>query len=349
MAGWDGNGNVTTTYDWTDDAANGINIEAARVEQNEDDLISAIESTLNRDGENAMAADLAMGTNKITGLGDGTAATDGVSLKQQQNSAGQYAADSGAADAYVITLTPAVTAYAAGQEFKFKASNTNTTTSTINVNGLGAKTIKKKDGATDLTAGDIQSGAIYTIVYDGTNFQLMDETNRGKHTITIPAASMLAATTNGPSTSQVETTTNAVNFITLDFDASTDQYAHFNIAMPKSWNEETVTFQPIWTTEATDTDGVAWGLQAVALGDNEAADTAWGTAVVVTDDAQSAANEILIGAESGAVTIAGTPSEGDIVFFRVFRDVSDANDDMTEDARLISIRLFITTNQTTDN
>jgi hypothetical protein len=30
-------------------------------------------------------------------------------------------------------------------------------------------------------------------------------------------------------------------------------------------------------------------------------------------------------------------------WFRVFRDVSDANDDMAEDARLIGIQMFITT------
>ena len=32
------------------------------------------------------------------------------------------------------------------------------------------------------------------------------------------------------------------------------------------------------------------------------------------------------------------------MFFRIFRDVSDANDDMTEDARLIGIKLLYTTN-----
>lgn len=109
-----------------------------------------------------------------------------------------------------------------------------------------------------------------------------------------------------------------------------------------------MTFQVFWTTSATDTDGVAWGLEAVARSDNEAIDTAWGTAVVVTDDAQSAANEQLVTAESSAVTIAGTPADDDLVYFRLFRDVSDANDDMTEDARLIGIKLFYTTDSNND-
>lgn len=171
----------------------------------------------------------------------------------------------------------------------------------------------------------------------------------GKQTVSIPASAMIAATTSGPASAQFETATNDINFMVLDFDATADEHAHFNICMPKSWNEGTVTFQVWWTTTATDTDGVAWGLQAVALSDNEASDAAWGTAVVVTDDAQSAAGEILVTAESSAVTIAGTPAAGDIVFFRIFRDVSDANDDMTEDARLIAIKLFFTTDAATDD
>jgi hypothetical protein len=48
------------------------------------------------------------------------------------------------------------------------------------------------------------------------------------------------------------------------------------------------------------------------------------------------------------VTIGGTPAEGDHVFFRIFRDVSDANDDMTEDARLIGVKILFTINAATD-
>ncbi|TIR00825.1 hypothetical protein [Mesorhizobium sp.] len=172
----------------------------------------------------------------------------------------------------------------------------------------------------------------------------------GKHTITIPASAMLPATTAGcANLAHLESSSNKINYGVLDFDASADEHAHFNIAMPKSWNEGTITFQVWWTTSATDTDGVAWGLQAVAVSDNEAIDASWGTPVVVTDDAQSAALELLVTAESTAVTIGGSPAAGDLVFFRIFRDVSDANDDMSEDARLISVKIFYTTDAATDD
>ena len=42
----------------------------------------------------------------------------------------------------------------------------------------------------------------------------------------------------------------------------------------------------------------------VAFADNDSIDTAYGTAVVVQDDAQGAVEELLVSAESGAVTIA---------------------------------------------
>ena len=49
-----------------------------------------------------------------------------------------------------------------------------------------------------------------------------------------------------------------------------------------------------------------------------------------------------------AVTIAGSPAEGDLCLFRVQRVVSDGNDDMSEDMRLIGIKLFYTTNAAND-
>ena len=172
----------------------------------------------------------------------------------------------------------------------------------------------------------------------------------GKHTVWIPASAMTPATTSGSSAlAQVETATNDINVGVLDFDDAADEHAHFHIAFPKSWDLGTITFQTIWTSTAVGTTGVAWGLQGIALSDGDPHDTAWGTAVVVVDNAQSAADEILVSAESTAVTIGGTPAEGDVIFFRVFRDVSDAGDDMTEDARLIGLKVFYTIDAENDD
>jgi hypothetical protein len=106
--------------------------------------------------------------------GDYTAAqvTGAASQAGVQNESYVYAADSGAANVYAVTLAPVPGAYAAGLQVTFKAANANTGASTLNVNGLGAEAIKKSGGATALATGDILAGQIVSVVYDGTNFQI---------------------------------------------------------------------------------------------------------------------------------------------------------------------------------
>lgn len=95
-----------------------------------------------------------------------------------QASSYTYDEDAEASDTYVITPSPAITAYAAGQEFSFKANTANTGAATLNVNGVGAKTIKKLHDQ-DLATGDIEAGSILKVTYDGTNFQLLSSTATG--------------------------------------------------------------------------------------------------------------------------------------------------------------------------
>ena len=85
-----------------------------------------------------------------------------------------YALDTGSANNYVITITGQTTTYAAGIAFQFKATNTNTGASTLNVNAQGTQSIVRTDGSA-LSAGDILAGGIVSVMYDGTNFQLLND------------------------------------------------------------------------------------------------------------------------------------------------------------------------------
>jgi hypothetical protein len=170
----------------------------------------------------------------------------------------------------------------------------------------------------------------------------------GKTSLWIPASQVIAATTSGPSTTQLESTTNKVNYKVFDFDGTADEYVHFQIPLPKRWDLGTVTYQVYWSSTGTDTDAVVWGLQALALSDNEAIDASWGTAVLVTDNLQSAAGELYVSAESSAVTIAGTPAAGDLCAFRLYRDADNVLDTASEDARFVGLRLNFTTNAHND-
>jgi len=169
----------------------------------------------------------------------------------------------------------------------------------------------------------------------------------GKQSMWIPAAAMSPTASAGcAAITSVESTAGRPDIKVLDFDASSDENAQFSIAFPSYWNEGTITYQVYWTTAATDTDGVAWSLAGVCVSDNDTIDVAFGTAVVVTDDALGAAEDLCVTAESGAVTIAGSPAAGDLAYFNIERDVSDGNDDMAEDARLIGIKIFYTIDST---
>ena len=84
--------------------------------------------------------------------------------------------------ANTVTLAPAFarTAYVAGDEFRFRATATNTGATTINVNGLGAKTAVTVTGAA-LPAGYIRTGVDTVCVYDGTNFVVQRDMERGSN------------------------------------------------------------------------------------------------------------------------------------------------------------------------
>jgi hypothetical protein len=80
---------------------------------------------------------------------------------------------------YILTTNPIVTNYSAGTILSFIASASNTGAATINLNSLGIKAIYKN--ATDvLIANDILAGQVITIIYDGTDFQLVTQNSKNQ-------------------------------------------------------------------------------------------------------------------------------------------------------------------------
>ena len=61
----------------------------------------------------------------------------------------------GSASAHVVTVSSPPSAYADGQRFYYRAPAASTGATTVNINGLGALPIRKGDGTTALSAGDI--------------------------------------------------------------------------------------------------------------------------------------------------------------------------------------------------
>lgn len=138
------------------------------------DLANALTQSLASDGQTTPTANLPMGGYKHTGVASGTARTDYAALGQVQDSAGTWLSGVAGADTITASVSnPTLAAYAAGQIFRFVSAGANTTAVTLNINSIGAKAVTK-NGTTALVAGDISNGAVVSVVYDGTQFQLVN-------------------------------------------------------------------------------------------------------------------------------------------------------------------------------
>lgn len=75
---------------------------------------------------------------------------------------------------YSVTLSPVITTLSTGLLVSVKFTNANTSsTVTIDPNSLGATTVLNRNGGVPYI-GQIQSGGVYQLVYDGTNFILQN-------------------------------------------------------------------------------------------------------------------------------------------------------------------------------
>lgn len=136
------------------------------------DAATGLSTAILKDGTQTLTADIPFNNKKITGLAAATARTDAASLATIQDGTGTYVGTvGGTADVITLTASPAITAYVAGQTFRFIASGANTTTVTVAINGLAAKAITK-NGTTALVANDMLSGMMVQMTYDGTRFIL---------------------------------------------------------------------------------------------------------------------------------------------------------------------------------
>ncbi len=86
-----------------------------------------------------------------------------------------HALSTGSGSAYQVTLNPPLTSLNAGFFVHMKSHIQNSASPTLSINAFGAKPIKKINGS-DIQAGEIPINAMITLVYDGTNFQLINST-----------------------------------------------------------------------------------------------------------------------------------------------------------------------------
>jgi hypothetical protein len=138
------------------------------------DMINALTQSVSKDGQTTLTGNINAGSKKLTAMAVGTALTDSLTLGQAQNASMNYvASDTGGSNAAVIAPAPAITSYVAGQVFHFKAAANSSGATTLNVSGLGTKAVQVAGAA--ISGASITTAGITSVIYDGTQFQLMSE------------------------------------------------------------------------------------------------------------------------------------------------------------------------------
>jgi hypothetical protein len=136
------------------------------------DVATALTQSIASTGVTTPSANLPMGGFRHTVVGNATALTCYTSATDVQNGSIVTLSAVSGTDTITATAPLSMAAYAAGQRFNFVAAATNTGAVTININLIGAKSITKA-GTAMLNAGDILSGQVVEIIYDGTRFQMI--------------------------------------------------------------------------------------------------------------------------------------------------------------------------------
>lgn len=159
---------------WQQADAAGVDIVAPDHDTHDQDIATGLNATLKKDGGNAATSNIPMGGFTLTNLAAATARTMPARFSDLQDGKGVYVPTvGGTANAITLTTGYTVTAYAAGQSFKFIAASTNSGATTINVDALGVKDVYV--GGSAISAGMISAGMIITVTYDGTRFQMQAE------------------------------------------------------------------------------------------------------------------------------------------------------------------------------
>ena len=167
------NGAGTYTLPAGNPVTTGTTISSTWANNTLTDIASSLTASLAYDGQTAPVANLPMATYAHTGVGNATVRTMYAAAGQVQDGTFQYLTTVAGTNTVTAIAALSMSALAAGQTFRFIAAATNTSGVTLNINSIGAKAITK-NGTTALTANDILINSVVEVIYDGTQFQLLN-------------------------------------------------------------------------------------------------------------------------------------------------------------------------------
>lgn len=234
---YNGSGVFTRAHDWTDDAAAAIDIDASRMDEEDDGFATGLSNCITKDGQTTITANIPFSGRKITGYGSTSAPsarTDVPAVGNVQDGGFVWVDGGGTADAITATYAPALTTLPDGIELRVRATGANTVTNpTFSPNGLTARTIYKSGGSA-LAVGDIA----------GDNHELILRYNLGstRWELLNPAVNQIPFTAASASAAA-----------SLDFAEDTDNGSHkVTVTAPASVaSDATITLPGVTATLAT--------------------------------------------------------------------------------------------------
>ena len=170
------NGSGTYSLPAGNPVVTGTTISSTWANNTLSDIATALTQSIAYDGQTTPVANLPMGTYAHTNVGNATARTMYASAGQVEDGTLNYLTSVAGTNAITATAPVSMSAYVAGQTFRFIAAGANTGAVTLNLNAIGAKAVTR-DGTTALVTGDILAGGVYQVTYDGTQFQLTNSSN----------------------------------------------------------------------------------------------------------------------------------------------------------------------------
>jgi len=169
--------------------------------------------------------------------------------------------------------------------------------------------------------------------------QILHGTARVERHWRIPAARFKLPATNYPAPGLVGI------FDTLDFDKSTEESARETDIVPYRWDKSTDIETIVNFTHATNITGVVrWGIEYIAV---KATESLVGATTTIYQNCTVAADteEDLITQLFTTKILAANLEIGDEFAIRIFRDTSNEDDTLNEDAALISVHYHFIMNR----
>jgi hypothetical protein len=175
---FNGTGTFVRLYNWATDENNSIPITASRMDDEFNGIATGLSNCITKDGQTTISANIPFNSKKITGLAVGSARTDSINVGQVQDGQFTYLGTTGgAADAYTLSPSPAITAYVVPMRFWVKVSATNATaTPYLQISAIGTpasdaviKKLAVNKSEVAVIAGDMVANGLYEFQRNSAN------------------------------------------------------------------------------------------------------------------------------------------------------------------------------------